>query len=217
MDGLVGYWNSKVSQDGSLVDLSGNNNNGLLTNASIGQNGVIFNGYSYISIPVPDQMQVLTDGTIDFIVKVDEIEEHGWSTLVSDEFNDQSYLYRDGNELIHIHSGVFDTSNEDRYDDPEYRIHLGSLYDELYISYRYDNDTQDVVTFIQNINTGATTTKVFKAASQSLLVEGDILTIGRDFNRSSFHGRVNSIKIYNRYLADEELNQNILAYHDVGL
>jgi lysophospholipase L1-like esterase len=200
-DGLVGYWNSKAGVNGAtwenIAPSTKGKYNGTITNAIVNEDGMYFDGSSYVDFPTPEEVDRYGDTTVELRMKI----ENG--SVSPDVLTTNGYVLLWGTETKLEVDKMFSLGTEFPIDTSQ----------EIYFSISYDTVNLKGNIYINN----ALTHTVDLASNGEFSYGFADFRLGSSNAQYQPVGVIDNLRIYNRVLSEEERTQNYETKTDVGV
>ena len=210
-----GGWNLNEGRDGTTADLSGNGNNGVLTSMDTsvcwvdGKTGkaLQFDGVDdYVDCGNNATLNITDAITIEAWVNGTQLQSlsEDYAGIVG-KGNDYNIRYGKGFDLFY---GRFIIGGEAKYPNIMFNPVEGTWY-HLVITYDKDGGSNNFKSYVNGINTYSYT------YTGNIGTNNEHLKIG--YSYKYFNGLIDSVKIYNKALASDEIYEHYLKGETIGI
>jgi hypothetical protein len=222
-DGLVLYLDAANSKSYSgsgttWTDLSGNNNNGTLTNGPTFDSGnggsIVFDGSNdFIALGNPSTLDIVSNITVSSWVRITSIPTlNRIYTIFGKGYNGTSEQFflrflRNDNNFVRFQTGTFNNTGGEKL--ASFNLNINSFITNIWmnIAGQYDANTWKLYLNSNLVASNLTNQGPYSSTSS--------IGIGATFISSSFaryiQGNISSVLVYNRALSANEISQNYNA------
>ncbi len=213
--GLVGSWHFNENSGTTIIDSSGNGNNGIITETKVAAgkfgNARNFNGTSdYVAVQDSPSLRI-SNYTVEVWIKPNGVPNEEWKGIVGKPgrnfnmwLNNDGYIHHRFHNSTSTNSGIADTP-------------VGSITWDAWNYIVITNDGTTAKTYINGIE------RASGSSGGSQTIDNTILYMGRNLDGSSanyFNGIIDGVRIYNRALSATEISNHYdsdarLDYEDV--